>query len=418
MEKLKHEEILLFLIQVSVLLISARVLGEFFRKLKQPAVIGEILAGLIIGPSILGQFCPDVFHFLFYSQPKSFIAFDGLARVGVIFLLFVAGLEVDLPMIWKQGKSSLFISLSGVLFPFVLGFTSSWFFYDFVPDITSNSRFVFSLFFGVALSISALPVIAKILLDLNLIRTKVGGLILASAMVDDVLGWIMFSVILSLIGKGGETNFWFTIVSTIGFTVILLSLGRIAINRIIPLINKYFAWPGGIITFAIGSCFLGAVSTEYMGIHAIFGAFLMGICFGDSVHFNDKTREIINHFITNIFAPLFFVSIGLKVNFIKNFDLETVAFVLVVSYIAKVFGVGIGAYSSGLSKSESLAIGFGMNARGAMEIILGLLALEAGVINEKMFVALVIMAIVTSITSGPLMKWALAWKGGGGGIKS
>jgi Kef-type K+ transport system membrane component KefB len=136
----------------------------------------------------------------------------------------------------------------------------------------------------------------------------------------------------------------------------------------------------------------------------------MGICFGDSEHFTEKTREIINHFITNIFAPLFFVSIGLKVNFIENFDLQTVAFVVVVAYIAKVVGVGFGAFWSGLSKQESLAIGFGMNARGAMEIILGLLALEAGVINEKMFVALVVMAIITSITSGPLMKWALSRK--------
>ena len=410
MEKLKHAEVLLFLIQVSVLLISSRVLGEVFRKLKQPAVIGEILAGLLLGPSVLGHISPDVFKFLFYSEPKAFIAFDGLARVGVIFLLFVAGLEVDLPMIWKQGRSSVFISLSGVIFPFALGFTSSWFFYDYVPDITDNSRFVFSLFFGVALSISALPVIAKILLDLELIRTKVGGLILASAMVDDVLGWVMFSVILSLIGSGGESSFIFTILSTIGFTIILLSVGRIAINRILPIINRYFSWPGGVITFAIGCCFLGAVSTEYLGIHAIFGAFLMGICFGDSEHFTEKTREIINHFITNIFAPLFFVSIGLKVNFIENFDLQTVAFVVVVAYIAKVVGVGFGAFWSGLSKQESLAIGFGMNARGAMEIILGLLALEAGVINEKMFVALVVMAIITSITSGPLMKWALSRK--------
>lgn len=411
MEKLNHSEVLHFLMQASILLASARFLGEIFRKLKQPAVIGEILAGIILGTSVLGNIKPDWYHTLFYSQPRAFIAFDGLAKVGVIFLLFVAGLEVDLPMIWKQGKKSLYISFSGVFFPFALGFISSWFFYDHATDVTANSRFIFSLFFGVALSISALPVIAKILLDLGLIRTKVGGIILASAMVDDLLGWIMFSVILTLIANDGNSNLLFTILSTISFTVILLTVGRIAINRILPLIDKYFTWPGGVITFAMCSCFFGAVSTEYMGIHAIFGAFLMGICFGDSEHFTDKTREILNHFITNIFAPLFFVSIGLKINFIENFDLLTVAFVLVVSYIAKICGVGIGAYYSGLTKSESLAIGFGMNARGAMEIILGILALEAGIISEKMFVALVLMAIITSISSGPLMKWALSLKG-------
>lgn len=409
MERLLHGEVLNFLIMISIMLIVARVLGEIVKKFNQPAVIGELLAGILIGPSVLGTFYPEAFNLLFFSNPRSYIAYDGMAQVGIIFLLFVAGMEVDLPMIWKQGKSALAISLSGIFFPFALGFGAAWYFFDVLSDQDSSRQLVFSLFMGVALSISALPVIAKILIDLNLIKSKVGGLIMASAMVDDILGWVLFSVILGMMDSDPDaTQSVKSIAYAIGFTFIFMALVltfvRIIINKVLPIFYKYISGSAGVITFAISMCFLGAVFTEYIGIHAIFGAFLMGIAFGDSEHFTEKSREILHLFITNIFAPLFFASIGLRVNFIENFNLIIILLVLVLSYIAKVVGVGLGAYWSGLNKNESLAISFGMNARGSMGIILGLLALEASVIDNKMFVALVVMAIVTSITSGPLMK--------------
>lgn len=409
MERLLHGEVLNFLIMISIMLIVARVLGEIVKKFNQPAVIGELMAGIFLGPSVLGAFYPEAFDLLFHSNPRSYIAYDGMAQVGIIFLLFVAGMEVDLPMIWKQGKSALAISLSGIVFPFALGFGSAWYFFDILSDQDSSRQLVFSLFMGVALSISALPVIAKILIDLNLIKSKVGGLILASAMVDDILGWVLFSVILGMMDTNPEaTQSVESIAYSIGFTFVFMALVltfvRIVINKVLPLFYKYISGSAGVITFAISMCFLGAVFTEYIGIHAIFGAFLMGIAFGDSEHFTEKSREILHQFITNIFAPLFFASIGLRVNFVENFDVLIILLVLVLSYIAKVVGVGLGAYWSGLNKNESLAISFGMNARGSMGIILGLLALEAGVIDNKMFVALVVMAIMTSITSGPLMK--------------
>lgn len=409
MEKLLHGEVLNFLIQLSILLIAARIFGELAKKINQPAVIGEIFAGILMGPSFLGTFYPDAFDLLFNQHPRAYIAYDGMAKVGIIFLLFVAGMEVDLPMIFKNGKSALAISLSGILFPFALGFSAAWFFYELLSDQDSEKQLVFSLFFGVALSISALPVIAKTLIDLNLIKSKVGGLILASAMVDDILGWVLFSVILSMMSKNPEqVQSLESIAYSVGFTFIfmalVLSIGRFVINKLIPIFSKYFSGTSGVITFAISMCFLGAVFTEYIGIHAVFGAFLMGIAFGDSEHFTEKSREVLHQFITNIFAPLFFVSIGLRVNFVENFDIVIISIVLLLSYLAKVIGVGLGAHWSGLNKNEALAVSFGMNARGMMEIILGLLALEAGVIEYKMFVALVVMAITTSITSGPLMK--------------
>jgi len=161
------------------------------------------------------------------------------------------------------------------------------------------------------------------------------------------------------------------------------------------------------LALSLSLAFLGAAFTEKIGIHAIFGAFIVGIAIGDSVHFTEKARDIIHQFITNIFAPLFFVSIGFKVNFIANFDLSLVVIITFLAVFTKLLGVGLGALWGGLTLRESLAVGFGMNARGAMEIVLGLLALQAGVITAPLFVALVIMAVVTSIMAGPMLQYFL-----------
>jgi Kef-type K+ transport system membrane component KefB len=290
----------------------------------------------------------------------------------------------------------------------LFGFTLPYLFPDFFGLADKEAKLVFSLFMGTAMAISALPVIVRILMDLNLFKSRMGLLVVASAMIDDVIGWIIFSAILGMIGKGGGgMSFTNTILLTISFTVIMLTLGRGLLNRILPWINKKMAWPGGVLSFSLALCFLGAAFTEYIGIHAIFGAFIMGVAFGDSVHFSERAKEIVHQFINNVFAPLFFVSIGLRVNFITNFDIGLTIIIVVIAFAGKIIGSGLGTRLGGFTWRESMAAGFGMNARGAMEIILGLIALENGLINEKVFVSLVIMALITSMTSGPLMKWVL-----------
>jgi Kef-type K+ transport system membrane component KefB len=190
----------------------------------------------------------------------------------------------------------------------------------------------------------------------------------------------------------------------------MLTVGRILINKAIPWAQKNFSWPGGFLSISLGLAFLGAAFTEYIGIHAIFGAFIVGIAFGDSVHLTEKTREIVQQFVTNIFAPLFFVSIGFKVNFVNNFNLEITALVLGLAIACKLIGASLGALWGGLKLNEALAVGFGMNARGAMEIILALLALQAKLISEQLFVAIVIMAVITSIMAGPALALLLKLK--------
>ncbi|WP_114751221.1 cation:proton antiporter [Pleomorphovibrio marinus] len=405
MEGLSHNEVINLLLQLAAMLILARLLAEGARKLKQPAVVGELMAGILLGPTILGGLFPDLFQSLFMDNPSSAMALDGFVQIAVILLLFIAGLEVELHLVWSQGKAAISISLMGLVVPFALGFLFPYTFPDFF-GLADGNRLLFSLFMGTAMSITALPVVVRILMDLDLFKTKMGMLIVAAAMVNDIIGWLIFSVILSFMGKASSLSLVQTIGLTLLFTFFMLTVVKAIVNRILPWINKKLAWPGGVLSLSIALCFLAAAFTEWLGIHAIFGAFLFGVALGDSEHMSERAKEIVHQFINNIFAPLFFVSIGLKINFIANFDIMLILAVLVISFAGKIIGSGLGAWRVGFDMKESLAVGFGMNARGAMEIILGLIALENGLIDERLFVALVVMAIITSMTSGPLMKWS------------
>ena len=407
MIKLAHNELIVFLLSISAMLIISRIFAELGKKLKLPVVMGELIVGIILGPTILGMLYPDIFNYLFPRTGNIPVALDGIFSLSVIMLLFVAGMEVQLSLVLKQGKVAVYTSLFSMVIPFFTGFAVAWFF----PEIFSISnehgpKLLFALFFGTALSISALPVIARILMDMNLFKTNIGMVIIASAMFNDLLGWLIFSFVLSLThtNDGEHLSLWYTIIYIIGFGLFMLTIGKKIIDKTLPWMQTKLSWPGGVLSISLGICLLSAAFTEAINIHAILGAFIAGIAFGDSVHLREQAREIIHQFVTNFFAPLFFVSIGLKINFIENFDPVIVSIVLVLAFVGKVLGATIGARLGGMSKNHSLAVGFGMNARGAMEIILGTLALNAGLISKPIFVALVIMALVTSLTSGPLMK--------------
>ncbi|MEJ0054240.1 MAG: cation:proton antiporter [Bacteroidota bacterium] len=406
MPKLSHSELIQLMVQLSVMLAFGRIMAEVARKFKQPAVVGEIIAGLILGPTILGTFSLDTFELLFPKTGASAIVLDGFTKVAVVMLLFIAGLEVDLRIVFQQGKQAFFSSIFGLIIPFALGFIIPYTFPSFFGD-NGTDHLLFSLFMGTAMAISALPVIVRIMMDLKLFKTRIGMLVVASAMVDDIIGWMIFSIILGLIGKGGHIAVGYTLLLTVGFAAFMLTIGRGLLNRLLPWINKKLAWPGGLLSLSLALCFLAAAFTEYIGIHAVFGAFIVGIALGDSEHMSERAKEIVHQFINNIFAPLFFVAIGLKVNFLINFDLWLTLVIIFIAFAGKIIGSGLGTRLGGFTWRESLAAGFGMNARGAMEIILGIVALENGLINETIFVSLVIMALVTSMTSGPLMKWML-----------
>jgi Kef-type K+ transport system membrane component KefB len=407
MVKLAHSELIILLLSISTMLIVSRIFAELGKQFKLPVVMGELIVGIILGPTVLGMICPGVFNYLFPFHGNIPIALDGIFSLSVIMLLFVAGMEVQLPMVLKQGKVAIYTSTFSMIIPFFTGFATAWYF----PDIfgiphEENAKWLFALFLGTALSISALPVIARILMDMNLFQTNIGMVIIASAMFNDLIGWLVFSLVLSLTNKANHEymSLGYTISAILGFGIFMLTIGKKLIDKTLPWMQTKLSWPGGVLSISLGICLLSAAFTESIHIHAILGAFIAGIAFGDSVHLREQAREIIHQFVTNFFAPLFFVSIGLKVNFIENFNLQIVVIVLVLAFVGKVIGATFGARLGGMTKNHSLAVGFGMNARGAMEIILGTLALNAGLISKPIFVALVIMALVTSLSSGPLMK--------------
>ena len=415
MEKLTPAEITSLLLGFAVMLGLARAFGEVFNRFKQPAIVGEILAGILLGPTVLGALSPGLFGSLFPAAGPVALAYHTVITIAVVLLLLIAGLEIELSVLWRQGRAALLVSVLGTAVPFAVGFGGAYAFPRFWGIEPGADLLTFALFFGTALSISALPVIAKIMMDMNLFKTDVGMLVMGAAMFSDLVGWIIFSIILGMMnanapetaemgGDHGGMGIGATITLTLLLVVFTLTLGRWLVHRTLPWIQSRLSWPGGVLSFTLVLTLAGAAATEAIGIHAIFGAFLVGIAVGDSTHMRSQTRTVLHQFVTYIFAPIFFVSIGLEADFLQNFNLPLVLGVLAVAFLGKLAGCMLGARWGGLSRNDSLAISFGMNARGAMEIILGLLALQYGVIQADMFVALVVLALLSSIVSGPLMK--------------
>ena len=405
MSQLSHNDLIILFTSISLMLIVSRILAEFGKKLKLPVVMGEMIVGILLGQTVIGKIAPGFFSNLFPETGGAAIALNGIVQLSVVMLLFVAGMEVQLPMVLKQGRLAVYTSITSMAIPFSIGFWVAWYIPTFFQKTNNESDLIFSLFFGTALAISALPVIARILMDMNLFKTKIGMLIIASAMFNDLIGWLIFSLVLGMMEKRGVgSDLGLTIAYILGFGLFMLTIGRKLLSKALPYIQTKLSWPGGVLSISLGLCFICAAFTEAIGIHAILGAFIMGIALGDSVHLNERAREIIHQFVTNIFAPLFFVSIGLHVDFISYFNFMLVLVVILLASFGKIFGATIGAYMGGLDFRNSVVVGMGMNARGAMEIILGTLAYKAGIIHEELFVALVVMALVTSIASGPLMR--------------
>lgn len=412
MVKLGHHDMIVFLLALGVILIIARLFAELFKVFKLPSVLGEIVAGVLLGPSVLGFLWPESFEYLFpfiaHPELTSTIpvqyAMDSMINVSVIMLLFIAGLEVQLPLVIEQGKVALSTTFFSMLIPIGVGYLGVQFLPDLFMVSTADVGIV-GFFIGVVLSITALPVIARILIDMKLFKTRIGMTIIASAMLIDLLGWLIFSVLLSVIEDADSgVNLTYTLVSIVVFGGFMLTIGSKLIDKSLPWVQTKFSWPGGVLALAFGLCFLGAAFTESIGIHSILGAFIVGIAFGDSPNLRERTREIIHQFITNVFAPIFFVSIGLYVDFVENFNLPLILVLLVLAYTSKIIGANIGARLGGLSKNDALAVGVSMNTHGVLEIILGSLAMAVGLINEEVFVAIVVLVVVSIITSAPMIK--------------
>jgi Kef-type K+ transport system membrane component KefB len=406
MVSLHSNDIISFFLVTAVVLVAARLFGELALKFGQPIIIGEIVAGIVLGPAVFGYFFPDVFLWALPPEGQASTIMEGLTTLAVSLLLLVAGMEVEFTELWRQRSKIALTSILGFVFPFAVGLAAAYFL---LPQFNHGKPLLFALFFGTAFTISSLPVIARILLDLGLFRSRIGTVIMSSAMVDDLIGWVMLSVLLSLVTTQivSISSIALSIGLTLGFAIMMLTLGRWLANRLLPWVCSRLTRPEGVIGLVLVTALVGSAATEAIGIHAVFGAFLVGIAIGDSKHFDRSSRDIIKLFVLNFFAPLYFATIGLKVNFLEHFDLQLIALIFVLASVAKVVGSGLGAYWSRMPKREALAVGFGLNARGMMQIVFGTLAFQHGLIEEKVLVAFVVLAIVTSIVSGPMMKYCL-----------
>ncbi len=406
MDHLAAHDVMVVFLALAALLASAKFAGELVKKFNQPSVLGEIIAGILLGPTVLGRYQPTVYALLFPHTGPVALVLDGIIAISVVFFLLTAGIEIDLASIFRQGKSALLVSSFGMVIPFGFGFLSAQVFPQFLSAGEGTNPIVFALFMGTALSISALPVVARILIDLELLRTEMGTIVMSSAMFDDLVGWILFGLVLGMMNPRAGTGHSapHTIILVLSFAVLMLTVGRWLIHTILPFIQAHTTWPGGVLGFIFSLTLAAAAFAEYAGIHAVFGAFITGAAVGESPHLRERTSEHIHQIVTNVFAPLFFASIGLHTNFVTNFHAGVTFFIIGIACLGKILGAGWGARLGGMDLRTSIGVGLAMNARGAMEMILGILALQAGLIREPMFVALVVMALVTSLISAPAIR--------------
>ena len=401
MGELAGKELTVFFLGLAILLGSAHLLGELARRLGQPIVIGEMAAGLLLGPTVLGWLAPELQQALFPHEGPAATALDAVVVLGVALLLLTAGMEIDLSKVWRHGRAATLVALGTTAVPLLVGavvasLAPSWW-----GMPATGTPGTFAAFFGAALAVSALPVIAKILLDLDLFQSDFGVLVLVAATLTNLCAWLVFSVTLE--SQGTPDSILRTVLLTVGFAAAMLTVGRWVAHLALSWVQAHLTWPSGVLGFVLVSGLLGAAATEAIGVHAIFGAFLVGIALGDSPHMREQTRHIVHRFVEGILAPIFVGAIGLEVNFLLELRPGLVLGVLALGMAVKLVGTWLGARLADLRGVEVWGLGWALNARGEVGIVLGLLAFQDGLIREQLFVALVVLAVVTSGLAGPML---------------
>ncbi len=400
------KDMVIFFLEIAVMLLMALFCGHIMSRLGFPAVFGELFGGIILGPTVWGWLSPDTYHLLFPDTGAVFQGRDALIQICMLFFLFAAGLEMNLDLIRKQSTNIAWASLMGIVVPFIMGIGMVFLFPDLWREHFYGRTLFFAMFMGTALSISALPVIVRTLMDLDLMKTNIGMIITGAATIDDLIGWSLFAFILSNFAHESVMNIppYITFVLVLLLFVFMITIGRFLAQRSQKWFKSHLPWPGSFLGITTVLVLLAAACAELIGIHSVFGAFLVGLAFSQNLDKREDAHEMVYQFVMYFFAPLYFVSIGLRANFVESFDLVLVLAVLIVACLGKVLGVALGLMISKMPWRQSIAVGFAMNARGAMEMILATIAKDAGLIDDRIFVALIFMALVTSFISGPIIS--------------
>ena len=410
MHYLDESHVFLFLVQLFVLLLCARGLGELFRRWKQPALTAELLVGIVLGPTLLGRFLPRFHASLFPADAIQQGMLETVAWLGVLFLLLDTGLEIDFSIAWRQRGSALAIALTDIVVPMIVAFVPVLF----LPDVflaDPSRRLLFGLFMATVMTISAMPVAARCLHDLNLLKTDLGFLTMSALAVNDIIGWVLFAIILGIFTPAviaiGPILLVFA--GTLGFAVLVLTIGRPISTRIFDAMKaREFPEPASSLTLTLLLGLLFGSITQKLGVHALFGFFLAGIVAGEAKSLSEDTRRVINQMVYALFVPLFFANIGLKIDFAANFHLGLVSLICVVGVGGRYLGAWLGVSLTRQPRVNRNLIAIAHTPGGMMEIVVALLALEAGLITQPVFVAIVFSAVFSSVILGPWMAQALA----------
>ena len=398
-----HHPLSILLIQIIAVLLMVRLFGFLFKHIGQPGVIGEIVAGIVLGPSVLGYFFPDVFQALF--PPESLTNLELLSQVGLVLFMFVIGMELDFSVLKNKINETLVISHAGILVPFFLGIVASYWIYE--EYAAAQTAFLpFALFIGISMSITAFPVLARIIQERNMTKTSLGTLAIASAANDDVTAWCLLAVVIAIAKAGTFASALYAIGLTALYIIIMFmvvrpflkKVGEVYANQ--EVINKTF------VALILLILIISSTLTEIIGIHALFGAFMAGVVMPPSIGFRKVMMEKVEDIALVFFLPLFFAFTGLRteIGLINSPALWGVCLLLITVAVAgKLGGCAVAARLVGESWKDSFTIGTLMNTRGLMELVALNIGYEMGVLPPSSFVILVIMALVTTFMTTPLL---------------
>lgn len=412
------EKLLLPLLwQLALIVLAARVMGWLFRKIRQPEVMGEIFAGLLLGPSFLGALFPGISDAVFRPEiegvPPGTLhwIFVSISQIGLILFLFLVGMEFEFGHLKELGLATGIISLAGIVVPFTLGILlSCWIHPQLFHGTAREVPFwAFALFLGTAMSITALPVLGRMLVEWNLTRTRLAVVTITAAAFDDATGWILLAGVAAFVGTGFEwSNSAWMILETLLFGLVMIFLVRPVLKKCIPhmMAGSEITVTGlGLILVLL---FLSAIATNLIGIFAIFGAFLFGACLCDEDAFRISIQRRLRDFVTAFFLPVFFAYTGLrtKIGTLDSVELWMIAGVVILASIfGKIVGCGLASRLVGFGARESSCIGVLMNTRALMELIVINLGKDMGVIPDSIFCILVMMAVITTFMTTPMLQW-------------
>lgn len=406
-----HSEVVL-LAQLAVLLAAGRLFGDLMQRLGQPAVMGQLLAGVMLGPSLLGLLSPAAEQALFPDSAEQRAMLDAIAQLGILLVLLLTGMETDLKLVRKVGRSSLVVAACGLSVPFACGYVLG----ELLPESLlprPELRLVTSLFLGTALSVSSVKIVATVIREMEFLRRNIGQVIIAAAIIEDAIGWIIIALILGIAvhGKVDAIALGRSVVGTAIFLALSFTLGRRLVARLIRWTNDHMVVEVPVITAILVVMAFMSLTTHFLGVHTVLGAFVAGMLVGQSPILTRHVDEQLRGLITALFMPVVFAVAGLRANLNVLADPKLLAMtggLVAVASIGKFAGAFAGGRVARLSGRESFAMGCAMNARGSTEVIVATIGLSMGALGEDLYTMIVGMAVITTLAMPPMLRRALA----------